>query len=292
MAKSTQYGLYGEDNKFLLPDFMHCETIAFRSRKHDWVIEPHQHAHLFQVFLIESGEVQFFFEGKTLIFNEPCVISIPENTPHGFEFSADIEGKVLTLSQSFIETLFESSPNVILELNTTRILRGVSEHRRFQIIGRIVHRLYDELREEFPEKKLALQSYFSLLLTEIFRLSLEKSERTSTPDNRNAKYYQAFQQSIKQSFSPQKTIQDYARELKITPVHLNRVCQVVAQKSALQVAQEYLIIEAEKYLKHTDYSVSEIAYRLNFTDPAYFSRLFKKQMGVSPKVFRENALKS
>lgn len=288
MTKPNQYSLYGEDKSFLLPDFMHCETIAFRSQKHDWVIEPHQHAHLFQVFLFESGEVQFFFEGKTMIFNEPCVISIPENTPHGFEFSPDIQGKVLTLSQSFIETLFESSPNVILELNTTRILRGVSEHRRFQTIGRIVHRLYDELREEFPEKKLALQCYFSLLLTEIFRLSLEKSKRTTTPDNRNAKYYQAFQQNIKQSFSPQKTIQDYARELKITPVHLNRVCQTVAHKSALQVAQEYLIIEAEKYLKHTDYSVSEIAYRLNFTDPAYFSRLFKKQMGLSPKAFREN----
>ena len=288
MTKPNQYSLYGEEKNFLLPDFMHCETIAFRSQKHDWVIEPHQHAHLFQVFLFESGEVQFFFEGKTITFNEPCIISIPENTPHGFEFSPDIQGKVLTLSQSFIETLFESSPNVILELNTTRILRGVSEHRRFQTIGRIVHRLYDELREEFPEKKLALQCYFSLLLTEIFRLSLEKSERTTTPDNRNAKYYQAFQQNIKQSFSPQKTIQDYARDLKITPVHLNRVCQTVAHKSALQVAQEYLIIEAEKYLKHTDYSVSEIAYRLNFTDPAYFSRLFKKQMGVSPKAFREN----
>jgi AraC family transcriptional regulator, transcriptional activator of pobA len=288
MTKPTRFGLYGEDNDLLLPDFMHCETIAFRSQKHDWVIEPHQHAHLFQVFLIESGEVQFFFEGKTHTFNEPCVISIPENTQHGFEFSDDIKGKVLTLSQSFIETLFESSPNVILELNMTRILRGVSEDRRFQFIRRIVNRLYDELREEFPEKKLALQSYFSLLLTEIYRLSLEKSDRTTMPDNRNAKYYQAFQQSIKQAFSPQKTIQEYARELNITPVHLNRVCQVVAQKSALQVAQEYLIIEAEKYLKHTDFSVSEIAYRLNFIDPAYFSRLFKKHKGFSPKVFREN----
>jgi AraC family transcriptional regulator, transcriptional activator of pobA len=286
MAKSTKYGLYSEDSTLLLPDFMHCETIAFRSQKRDWVIDPQQHTHLFQVFLIESGEVQFFFDRKIRVFNEPCVITIPENTPYGFEFSDAIEGKVLTLSQSFIETLFQSSPNVILELNTTRILKGVSEDRRFQFIQRIVNRLYDELREEFPEKKLALQSYFSLLLTEIFRLSLEKSDRTNTPDSRNVKYYQAFQQSIKQVFSPQKTIQDYAWELKITPVHLNRVCQVVAQKSALQVAQEYLIIESEKYLKHTDFSISEIAYQLNFTDPAYFSRLFKKKMGVSPKEFR------
>jgi AraC family transcriptional activator of pobA len=50
------------------------------------------------------------------------------------------------------------------------------------------------------------------------------------------------------------------------------------------------MLEAEKFLKHTDLHVSEIAYRLNFEDPAYFSRLFRKYMGTSPRVFRENNL--
>jgi AraC family transcriptional regulator, transcriptional activator of pobA len=286
--KNTRHGLYGETEPFLLPDYMHCETIAFRSRKHDWVIEKHQHSHLFQVFLIETGEVTLQYGTQTMSINEPCIVTMPENTPHGFEFCPEIEGKVLTLSQSFIETLFQNAPNVLLELGTPRILRGVAEHRRFQTIGRIVHRLYDELREELPEKKLALQCYFSLLLTEIFRLSLEKSDKTPTPDTRNAKYYQTFLQNIKQTHSAQKAIQEYARDLKITPVHLNRICQSITGCSALQVVHDYLMIEAEKLLTHTEYSISEISYMLNFQDPAYFSRLFKKQIGVSPKVFREN----
>jgi AraC family transcriptional activator of pobA len=52
------------------------------------------------------------------------------------------------------------------------------------------------------------------------------------------------------------------------------------------VVYDFLIVEAEKYLKHTDYSISEIAYRLNFEDPAYFSRFFSKQKAMSPKEFR------
>jgi AraC family transcriptional activator of pobA len=54
----------------------------------------------------------------------------------------------------------------------------------------------------------------------------------------------------------------------------------------LQVVHEFLIVEAKKYLKHTDYSISEIAYRLNFEDPAYFSRFFSKQTATSPKEYR------
>ena len=83
-----------------------------------------------------------------------------------------------------------------------------------------------------------------------------------------------------------KFINEYARELNITPVHLNRICQATVGKSALRAVHEFLFLEAEKYLKYTKYSVSEIAYRLNFEDAAYFSRFFSKYAGVSPKQYR------
>jgi AraC family transcriptional regulator, transcriptional activator of pobA len=99
-------------------------------------------------------------------------------------------------------------------------------------------------------------------------------------------YFQEFQKNIKRSFSASKTVTEYAKELNITTVHLNRICQAVAQKSALQVAHEHIISEAKKYLLHTSYTITELCYMLHFNDPAYFSRLFKKEVGVSPKAFR------
>lgn len=281
-----RFGLYGEGMDILLPDFMHCETIEFRSRKHDWVIDVHSHAHLYQVFLIESGTVHFQYDNQEIILKEPCLLTIPENILHGFEFSENIEGKVLTMTQAFIETIFSASPKVPLELNQVLILSNIAGHQRFSTIGRIIHRLYDELRDELPEKKLALQCYFTLLLTEIYRLHMEKSERKNTMDNRNALYFSAFRQNIRQSRSAQKTIREYAHDLRITDVHLNRVCKQVAGMTASQVVQQFFILEAEKHLLHTEYSISEIAYMLNYKDPAYFSRLFKGVTGKSPKEFR------
>lgn len=284
--KPTRYGLYGE-NELYLPDFIHCETMQYRSEKHNWIIESHLHAHLFQLFLIEAGKVRYQFEDSETIVQEGAVVTIPEHTLHGLHVSKDVKGMVLTLSSSFVETLFQDSPNVLLELNTAKVLTGLKRHKRFQLIKQIIYDLHEELKDDLPEKSKVLQSYFSLLLCSVYRLAVEKAEKTVATGSRNVQYFRSFQRSMKQSYTPQKTINEYARELYITSVHLNRICQTTVGKSALQVVHEFFFLEAKKYLKHTEYSVSEIAYRLNFDDPAYFSRFFSKLAGCSPKQFRE-----
>ena len=46
--------------------------------------------------------------------------------------------------------------------------------------------------------------------------------------------------------------------------------------------------KACEYLSYTDLSIKEIAFLLGFQDPLYFSRLFKKYMGSSPKAYKKN----
>ena len=287
MSVSRQlYGLYGEEQNFALPDFMHCETIEYRSKMHDWMIEMHRHAHLFQVFLIESGFVQLRLKNRKVDLREPCLLILPENTLHGFELSPDVQGMVLTLSQPFIETILCNSPQVSLTLNQVLVLQASVDPTRFANIGQTIHQLYTELLHELPEKKLVLQSQFTLLLTEIYRMQLASTGNKETTNDHKTDYFNAFRQNIRQSRSPQKSIRAYARDLRITDVHLNRICKQVAGQTASQVVQQFFILEAEKHLLHTEYSVSEIAYMLNYKDPAYFSRVFKGVTGKSPKVFR------
>lgn len=47
------------------------------------------------------------------------------------------------------------------------------------------------------------------------------------------------------------------------------------------------MLEACRKLTYLPASIASIAYELGFQDPAYFSRLFKKRIGVTPKVFRQ-----
>ena len=282
----VKYGLYGEDEKALIPNFVHCETIESRSRAHDWEIKPHIHLNLFQIFLFEIGEGVIIGEKENITLQPPCIVVMPANHLHGFRYTSDTNGRVITLSDSYLETLFKMSPNVVLELNQMRHIAVEENNPNFESLIRIIDRISEELYEDFHEKRLALQAYLSILLVEVFRFAHKSEQSLLKMDNRQLRYFQDFQKNIKKTLSSSKTVAEYAKELNITPVHLNRICKAVAQKSALQVAHEHIISEAKKYLLHTSYTITEVCYMLQFNDIAYFSRLFKKEVGLSPKAFK------
>lgn len=287
--KLTTYGLYGEKVNPYRPNFFHCEDIETRSKPHNWFIKPHIHNNLFQILAIENGQGTFYFDDQEAPLQGPCLISIPENTVHGYTFSPGIQGRIITLSVAFIESLFKSSPSVLLTLGHVQLIQEPSDNAQFQLAMRMVFQVSEEIYGYQPERDMALQSYFSLLLIQIYRLSSKGNEKTFVVNNRNLAYFKQFQRSFKESLFSKKTIANYARDIGISTVHLNRICQSVTGKSALSIIQEHILLEAQRYLLHSSYSVSEISYLLHFDDPAYFSRLFKKHLTMSPKEFRQKA---
>jgi AraC family transcriptional regulator, transcriptional activator of pobA len=281
-------GLYGDNNSILLSNFIHCESLEIRSKMYDWEIKEHLHTDLYQLFIIQSGEGILVSENREITLKSPCIITIPTNTLHGFHFQSDICGEVITFSESFLESILKNSPNLLMEINKLQHLSFSENKDFFKEIKVFEEMIRKELFEENIEKQTVVQSLFQLLFTHIYRFSVLVNESIKSSDNRTLRYFQTFQKSIKQSFQETKSIEEYAKELNITAVHLNRICQTLVQKSALQIVQDYLINEAKKYLLNTSYSISEVSYFLNFKDPAYFTRLFKKQTGVSPSDFRKN----
>ena len=78
----------------------------------------------------------------------------------------------------------------------------------------------------------------------------------------------------------------YAHELNVTGHHLNVVAKDVAGKTASEVIRARCILEAKRLLIHTDRTVSEIAYYLNYSDSSYFAKAFKAETSWSPVTFR------
>lgn len=65
--------------------------------------------------------------------------------------------------------------------------------------------------------------------------------------------------------------------------------KLLVQMSPLELLNDFRIKKAEMYLKDSDLSIAEIAYRVGFNDPSYFTRLFKAREGVTPTVYRKIA---
>jgi AraC family transcriptional activator of pobA len=81
-----------------------------------------------------------------------------------------------------------------------------------------------------------------------------------------------------------------ADRLNISPGYLSDLLKQESGKTALEHIHIYLISEAKNRLIGEDQSVSEIAYALGFENLSYFSRLFKKEVGISPNVFKKQVL--
>ena len=280
-------GPYGE-NKLISPDFIQHEILATRSKMYDWEIKEHVHADLYQLFLIQDGTGELYSNQQKIPIQGPCLITMPSNTLHGFVFHPEINGEVLTFSDSFLENIFKNTPSVFLTINTFLALPFASDSTDWAVIKQTKEALVHEIYEERPDKSLALQALFQWLFIQIGRLAQQDSSTQMTTDNRTLKYFTDFQKNIKRSYQESKSIDTYARELSITSVHLNRICQAVVGQSALHVVHQYVIQQAKTYLLSTSYSISEIAYFLNLKDPAYFTRFFKKYTGVTPSEFRKN----
>ncbi|CAH0994397.1 HTH-type transcriptional activator RhaR [Emticicia aquatica] len=280
-------GLYGDNHQAFLSEFIHHETLEVRSKLYDWEITEHLHTDLIQIFIFSSGEGLLISEHKKIALNAPSILVIPTNTLHGFVFQSNICGDVITFTESFLENIFRNSPHILLELNHLKSFTFEPNREDFDEIQQINSQIIKEISGQNFEKQLYLQSLFQLLFLKLYRIGMQDNIQISKSDNRTLAYFQSFQKNIKKSLHESKSMHDYAKELNITAVHLNRICQTLVKKSALQIVHEYLIGEAKKYLKNTTHSIAEISYFLDFKDPAYFTRLFKKQTGFSPSEFRK-----
>lgn len=282
MKNIPTYALYGEKPVSVLPEQLHCESLASRSRLHNWEIRAHRHEHFLQILYIRGGSGQVRLGARTLPLSAPCAVVVPATHVHGFRFSSDIDGHIVTTVQSGImpaltgafkaPMLYAPGPDSAagLRIATTfeMLVTAFSRHRVWRIT--------------------AIRAALTLLLVQLSELPTSRDE-TSRVETRAQRHARRFHELLEGRFREQRDIGYYADQLGITATQLNRVCRAEVGLSALGVIQRRLMAEAERDLAYTSLSIKEVALTLGFSDAAYFSRYFGRHAGMTPSAYRESA---
>lgn len=79
----------------------------------------------------------------------------------------------------------------------------------------------------------------------------------------------------------------YANQLCVSPDALSAKARRMYEKSASQIIDEYLLIEAKAYLQNPAHSIQNVAESLSFSDQAAFCKFFKRCCGISPSEFKK-----
>ncbi len=101
--------------------------------------------------------------------------------------------------------------------------------------------------------------------------------------------FQKFIQLVNHYYIEKRTIEEYAEMLFVTPNHLSQTVKSVSKKNALSFINERLMTEATSLIQYTNFDIAEIAFQLNFSDPANFGSFFKKHTGLTPLKYRKQA---
>lgn len=280
------FGLYGREQSTVSADFLNLVAIDYSCRKYNWEIKPHIHGNLYQFFFIESGSGTLIINEKSKRFSGQNIIIMPENNLHGFQFNDDIKGFTLSVSSAIIDKIMNNDEELLFEINRVRLLNMNNYTEEFNDVMDSIRRMNKEFSLCAEKEALFLETLLLLLIIKIFRMTIE-TEKEYVASTRELAYYKDFVKMIKHGVPTNKSIDDFTKKLGISKTHLNRVCQTIAGESTKQVISKYLINESMVLMAHTDMTISEIAYQLEFKDVSYFCRFYKKQTGVSPAKFRE-----
>ena len=129
-----------------------------------------------------------------------------------------------------------------------------------------------------------LNDKFTLDTNTFFQL--EDSAESHYEDPLVNRIIQFISENISDSTLDNEKIENHFRTSKM---QLYRKLKAVTGLSVNNLIKEIRIRRASQLLRKSEMNISEIAYAIGFSDPLYFSKFFKKEVGTAPKYFRQNA---
>ncbi|WP_417668049.1 helix-turn-helix domain-containing protein [Roseibium sp.] len=283
-ASIPRYHLYGEGDPAADFDFFHIETIRARSQPLGWALEPHSHAHLFQLLMISDGAGRLVSDDGEREILPGMVAFNPAGAMHGWTFSPETQGYVVSFTHDYLGGRGEDCSDA--EKTALHAASNLVFQSEPDDVRRIVF-CFEEMAREFDSglrRRDIFRPLLTLVLVQLFSHKPEVADLDRTPGFSLFR----FRSLVEEYYRKERGPEFYAREMGMTTQRLNRYCRLFTDRTAAQTIRDRLILEARRLLAFSDLGITEIAYELGYDDPAYFSRVFRKEVGESPQEFRSS----
>lgn len=263
--------------KHALSSNIYATSIGYypSAEKHEMARKNHD-----DYILIYCSEGQGYL--KTKLYDGPIgqgdLFILPPQTPHNYYSESSDPWTVFWFhfrgseAHSYYEYLYNNATDTIIQTHDIQTLAGFRE-------------LIDSARSSFSlESHIYLSSLLSHLLITISRAI---TRRVTSGSGLDIDTIQAF---MRQNIDKAVYLEDLARLSHVSKYHFSRQYHLLTGMTPLQHFSHIKIEHACSLLEQTKLSISDIAYQLGYDDALYFSRVFKKQMKLSPRAYRKSLI--
>jgi AraC-like DNA-binding protein len=240
------------------------------------------------------GTGRVHYADKGIEIDRPALMFSNPMIPYAWEaISVEQEGFFCLFTEGFLKAqdrdlVLKDSPLFKIGANPVFFVNPAQQ----EYISTIFQNMRREFNSDYIHRHDLLRNHVYLLLHEAMKM--QPVENYFKHQNAAARITAMFFKLLERQFpidSPQyalklRTANDYAEHLSVHVNHLNRAVKEVTGKTTTVHISERILSEAKALLKHTDWSINEIAWSLGYEYPTYFNNFFKKQTGVTPSSLR------
>jgi len=246
----------------------------------------------YMLICVIQGECKQWIDFEPISCSSGTLLSISPGQVHNFGHDENWDGWIILFRSEFLipstSTLnehklaldFDRLPN-ILKLNNEELSRGIIS------IERMLEDSMVEGEEEDVHMLLRYQLYAFVAWVNILYKQKQIQDNIHLQTSLR---FTRFQKLVEECFAELSHVSEYAIRLNCTEKTLNRATMAAVGISAKAFISSRINLEAKRLLMHTDYSISDIAEKLNFKEPTHFSKFFKRETGCTPTEFRQQHL--
>lgn len=255
------------------------------------VPRPFLHRHgYYHLLWISEARGQHLLDFETLEVRPHSVFFIAPGQMHAWKSDVAPTGYVLNFSAEFFLQIYPRPEDIpFFDAGHAQPALYLSARQHGELLP-LLQSMAQEFEGDAAWRNDAIRAATLMLLTRLRRLRPERVANADADADAAPRHYglaRRFRLLVERHYLDAMPVRDFAAELHVTERRLNEAVRQATGKTASTLIQERILLEAKRLLTQSELGVSEVCYRLNFDDPAYFSRFFKKHTASSPLEFKK-----
>lgn len=248
--------------------------------------DTHRHSFYF-ILALKKGTGTHTIDFVPYEVRNNCIFMMRPGQVHQLTLGASSEGYLVEFSKAFYH-LNERGTNHILRKATSSNHCTVADSA-FDRLNAILEYTFNEYREARDGYNEVIRAQLDIFFVEYIRNRQQDKALTNQANSYEQEKFDEFMYLVETHVATRKQVSEYADMLNLSAYQLSAITKSILQKTPSEVINEYIILEARRYLLGTPDQVNQIAWNLGYEDPSYFIRFFRKHTGFSPEAFRANS---
>jgi AraC family transcriptional activator of pobA len=241
--------------------------------------KPHRLSFYYFQYM-EKGTATFKTDLKEFTINTgELVFGFPNQIFTKLPYDINMRQYALSFDEQTLTQLPGAYPFLVNPFNVNTMTFDPATQQR---VKNLLSGLFQLLHAPGKQKKAeVILAHLHTLLTEFNTAYFGQYQSQDVTTGSKLSKYIAFKLAVETQLTEQHDVQSIADQLALTSSTLYAIVKEFGGVSPKEWITNRLMMEAQRKLQYTNISVKELAYELGFTDPGYFSRLFKKSIGKS-----------